>query len=521
MHLKILCLLASIWSFLFVDAANAQSLFGRYTGTLKHSGIAQDQLAKLDFIVAKQNANEFKLIGILSLYFGDYKSHEYVTYHFDSVTYNVVTGALVFDQPDQGITVVSETFNKGVFSGKLRSAVAGDVGVLDLKQMNSVMPSRSLVQPLWGEYRGTCDGAYTALQIQTKRASGDSAEMSNPFGTYEIAAQLADISPESCLEESQLCVVQTYDTGSYNFFNGKLDLIGRARSLKCSVTALGLECDQQCTFRRTSNEAADLGEKSYPRFSNGTFAEPTDQPTVRAGLPLSGAYYGYLFHERLGIYQPIGLNILGFQATGVAGTPVLTLSAVSSMYFGGFDSPEHITHRFNQKEFPILSPQIVLERIDGGTDVIIQLTRLGDGKAQGVWYSTLFGRVGTFELLQNVRPNPPQGATVLGPIGGKYEGGGWNIDLTVVRQPAPSYSVNPFFPLSFSGAFRLRDISANVRITGGTYDFYTGKLSFNLEDDSFFAGYRSSSNQIFLKRPTPGVTRPLLPHRYQSYLKVK
>ena len=47
--------------------AQPSSQFGRYLGVLKHSQVDQDQLAKLDFIVNRQNSSEFKLIAVLSL----------------------------------------------------------------------------------------------------------------------------------------------------------------------------------------------------------------------------------------------------------------------------------------------------------------------------------------------------------------------------------------------------------------------------------------------------------------------
>lgn len=133
--------------------AQPTSQFGRYTGVLSHSKLAQEQLAKLDFVVEKQSAAEFKLIGILSVYFGGFDSTEYVTYHFNEVTYNVLTGGLVFDQPDQGISVVVTEFSSGVLKGRLRSNTLGDVGELLLSTKLNVQPTKPLVQMVWESIR--------------------------------------------------------------------------------------------------------------------------------------------------------------------------------------------------------------------------------------------------------------------------------------------------------------------------------------------------------------------------------
>jgi hypothetical protein len=511
--------LVSFWS----NQSMAQSLFGRYVGVLKHSQINQDQLAKLDFIVASQTSSEFRLIAVLSLYFGDFASPEYVTYHFDNVKYNVLTGTLVFDQPEQDVTLIVSTFGNGNFEGNVRSTVAGDVGVLQMQQGQTITPMRPLVQPLWGEYRGVCDGVTTVLQIQTSRSSGDSSRMGNPFGTFDTTAQIAEVMP-SCFSGSSLCVKQKYDVGSYNFFSGKLDLAGRAQNLACDVTSEGIEC-QKCSLRRSSSESATLDKKSYPVLGKGYGDTPepegNDQAVTDAtGTSLSGNYYGYVFHERLGVYQPVSMNVVTYQGIGGGGSPALYISATSSMYFGNFQSPEVINHRFNEKEFPLLSPQIVLERIEGDVDTIIQLSQFGDGKAKGIWYSILHGRVGTFELSNGVQPAPPEDAKIMGKIGGQYQGNDWSLDLRVVRESTPINTVNPYYPLNFAGAFRLDEITPNIRIKGGAFDFYTGKLVFHLEDDTLFTGFRPDNNTFSLKRPTPRVIVPMTPHRPVSFKRV-
>lgn len=499
----------------------AQSQFGRYTGILTHSEIQQDQLVKLDFIVNRQSSQEFNLIAVMTLYFGDYGSNEYVTYHFDNVIYNVLTGTMAFDQPDQDITFIVDHFGQGRISGNLRSSVAGDVGRIDLAQNQPVRPNRPLVQPLWGEYRGTCDDIGTVVQIQTSRSSGDSSRMGNPFGTFETTAQLAEVSPSGCGGNPTLCVMRVYDTGSYNFFTGQLDLMGRSRNLHCNVKANGINCNS-CTLTRASNEAAGSGPKEFQTVAGGFSQTPTqggsDPAASTSDTQLGGEYKGFLFHEKLGVYQAVGLNLATYQAPGSQGGQALFVSGVSTAYFGDHNSRESINQRFNQKEYPLLAPQIVLERLDGDVDTVIQITQLGSGSARGIWYSILFGRVGTFELKKNGLPSLPADASIMEPLTGFYNGpDNWKLELQVIREATPVNTVNPFFPLNFKGAFRLQPVTPNIRIDSGSFDFYTGKVSMVLEDGSLFTGYRAKEGHIALKRPTPGIIRPLVPHRFMNF----
>lgn len=504
------------------STAWGQSQFGRYVGVLKHSQLEQDQLAKLDFVVSRQNGAELKLVAILSLYFGDFESREYVTYHFDSVTYNVLSGNLVFDQPDQEVTLVTDQFSAGRMVARIRSVTAGDVGTLELVQGESFTPARSLIQPLWGEYRGVCDGVGTILQVQTSRSSGDSSRMGNPFGTYDTTAQMAEVNSASC-GDTTACVWSVYGSGSYDFFSGRLDLSGRSRDLSCKVGAEGLDCNG-CSLKRTSAEAARGGIKVVPRKAGGFDDVPQaggDDPAApEPATTLGGTYRGYLFHERLGIYQAVSMNIVTYQRTGSAGSPALFVSASSSLHFGGFGSPESVTHRYNEREFPLLAPQIVLDQMGGDVDAVVQLTKLGNGVAKGIWYSLLYGRVGTFELSNVDVPELPQGATVMSAVAGRYQGGLWRLDLKTVREATPVNTVNPFYPMTLRGTMRLDDITPNIKIVGGSFDYYTGKLSIVLENESLFTGFRPDNDTLSLKRPTPGVARPLLPHATQPFARV-
>lgn len=512
-------------SFLFNGKSFAQGQFGRYLGVVKHSQVAQDQLAKLDFMVASQNSSEFKLVAFLTLYFGDYSSSEYITYHFDSVTYNVITGTLVFDQADQELTLVVERFGNGQLQGQLRSISSGNIGVIEMSKESSVTPGRELIQPLWGEYRGVCEEGLKNLQIQTHRSTEDSSRMGNPFGSYDVTAQVGELDPRACLESSALCVARVYNFGSYNFFKGSLDLIGRSDNLSCEVTPEGLSCNG-CSLKRISKERVISNEpKTFPTYSKpevGDSKEESHAGSTDAGSQMSGTYRGYLFHERLGVFQPASVSLVTYQGTGNGGSPALFISATSSLYFGGFHSPEYVTYRFNEREFPLLSPQIVLERFNGDVDAVLRITQIGKGKLIGEWYSILFGRVGTFELENSKDiPQVPNGGVLMPQVSSKYQGAGWNVDLKVVRESTPISSVNPFYPLNLRGAFRYQNLTRNIKVLGGSFDFYTGKFSVTLEDETLFSGLRSQENDLLLKRTPGGISRAMGAHNFQVYKRVK
>ncbi len=73
--------------------------------------------------MSRTAGNELDLKAVLTLHFGDFRSGEYVSYHFDKVHYGLVTGVLTFDSADEDATIVTTRFAAGELVAKLgRSA---------------------------------------------------------------------------------------------------------------------------------------------------------------------------------------------------------------------------------------------------------------------------------------------------------------------------------------------------------------------------------------------------------------
>lgn len=499
--------------------ALAQERFGQYVGKLENAKLNREQLVKLDLIPSRQTGNDLKLIALLSVYFGDFNSTEYVTYHFDDVKFNLLTGTLVFDQPDQDVTVIVAKFQNGEFEGTFRSSVAGNIGKLTLKRGFATTIAKPLVEPLWGEYRGSCQGTTGILQIETMRSSEDTSRVGNPFGTYDIRAQLAEVNPAACLEGSGACVMHTYESGTYDYFTGDVQLYGINRTLNCKTSANGLDCNG-CAYTRKSNEASSGNYFEAPHVEKSFGEEAGTSAVISDGENsdgIAGQYTGYIYHERLGTYQKASLNIVAYQApnTGNSGTQLM-MSAVGTVYFGNAN-PESISYKFSERTYDLLSSQLVFERLSGDTDAVVQVTSIGKGVVKGVWHSMLYGRVGEFIMKKNDPVTLPSGAKLMDGIGGRYVSTSWLLDLKVARESTPINTRNPFFPLNFKGFARIPNLTANKKIIGGSYDYYTGKIAILVDDDSVFAGVRTSNTYFMLKHPTPATFRPIAPHAMQKF----
>jgi hypothetical protein len=278
----------------------------------------------------------------------------------------------------------------------------------------------------------------------------------------------------------------------------------------CVVEADGLKCQpnnllgKECRFTRTSREATASQKDYSPPIA--VVSEPSGIAPDSAITSVGGEYRGYLHHEYLNEYQAASLNLL--VVPPAAGGGSFQMSAVSSLFFGDFESLEQLSYRFDRKEYPLLAQSFVFSRAEADVDAILKVTSIGGGVVKGVWYSLLFGRVGTFVLTKDRLPALPNGAKLMEPLAAQYEDCCFGYDespldlnIQVVQDRTPINSENPFFPLNITGYYQYRTFTPIIAISGGTYDFYTGRISFG---DGKFVGQRRSRRDMYLSKPLGG-----------------
>ena len=454
--------------------ASATEVFDRYIGTVSLDKRGLNQLAKLDFISSRDSENDLKIMAVLSLYFGGFDSKEYISYHFDDVEYNLLNNSLVFSQSDQDLTLKTTSFDGNSIAAKVRSSTGRNIGDITLRRDRSQLrPPRDLITTLGGEYLGYCQGRSSYLNLQTYRSTSDTVRIGNPFGAYKVKGQFAADVSRLC-RSSAPCVTNQITDGSYNFFNGKLTLYGSNKTEQCKVGRNGdIQCGQ-CTYEKASERVSiSIWPKKEP-FRN--FSSPDSSfSNLR-----EGEYQGYLFHERRGSYQRMSLNIIGYQEDE---SGKYLLSSVANLYFGDFDSNEILSYRFEDQTVNILNDSFVLQRAEDDVDAVVKITEAGKDYVKGVWYSILFGRVGTFYVTKGNPPDIARGFPVMGSLASEFLSPKYALDLDVFLGQTPVNTENPFFPLQFSGYFAYRSgIASRIMITGGSYDFYTGKVGLEIED---------------------------------------
>lgn len=490
------------------QAPPATSAFGRYIGTLKHERLNVEQLAKIDFIVTRSTGNQLEMKAVLTLHFGDFKSGEYISYHFDNVLYDVLSGTFVFDQAQEGVSLVSKRFSKGELSAELSSNTLGRIGVINLTLDGKAQPTLPIVEPVAGDYRSKCRGRDAIMQLHTMRSTEDSSRIGNSFGSYELGGQFGYFDLNFCIK-GRACQWASVRSGAYNFFTGTLDIVGSVNSWSCKTDAKGFSCDDGCRFDRVSDEnisrvfSPPKATAAFPIIDINANAAPVKPKS------LAGTYQGFLHHEYLDRYQPTELSIVTYEEAGGRGRK-LRISASARLFFNNDLSSEVISYRFEPRDFPnpLMPFPFVIDRLKDDVDAFLKITSFKDGIIRGEWYSLLFGRVGTFEVHKPElgKFELPKGVKIIKSINGNFEEPSWKLKLVAFQARTPPNSENPFFPLNIAGALSLKNDLFETResIKGGSYDFYTGKIAFlwkyeGWKSDGLVVGWRTNNNEMVLR----------------------
>lgn len=525
---------------------------GRYSGTLDVTSIPEKKvLATLEIFSVQESFGPLKQKASLILALGNYDSHEYISYEYETVVFDPETKKLSFDDTNQELLLLNVTFDGSLLKGNFLSSANGTEGQFTLyfRRSFELLPTASqandlqsetmakpfnnseVVQTLAGDYRGKCDGNDVALQLLTSRSrQGLAPGRRNPFGKYDITGNWGTM--KSSERDLGMRKSSAFSSGSYDFFTGELSLNGHPKPLSCLVKNDSLLCGK-CLLRRSSAslyfstpikrppESKANGPSYFKRdftIDRSKYQEITSAPEPSE---ISGVYSGYLHHERLNIYQKMRVNISAYYFQFYENAAkMLVFNMLSQLYFSGGE--EKISYHFNRRTWLIPSKPMIIR---------------GEPETYGVvrewrknliimdWYSRNYGRVGTVELTKNETPALPSEFIQVPSMASDFLGPKLKLKLNAKLSGRRDWETNnPYFPLDILGDIALNaDPGILLRIETGAYDFYTGAVVIrNKNGNSLYGSMneQGSGLRLFL----PGVnwlSYPVFEMKFEEYSRLR
>jgi hypothetical protein len=175
---------------------------------------------------------------------------------------------------------------------------------------------------------------------------------------------------------------------------------------------------------------------------------------------IRGTYKAVLLHEATGFYQN---GIITLRTANIEGQ--IRISANVRVIFGDQNSNEYLTYEYAEVPYNFLTGQLSLR--DDNNDISLTGT-IRSGRLAGEWFSSLVGRVGTFEAIKDDEPAVPNGAELVQSLSGYYRG---TLTNTNQQSNLPERVTMSFVTTQETGADgpTLR-ITGNVRFYLGPFD---------------------------------------------------
>ncbi len=146
------------FAFLFTFSLFADdSVQGTYHGVFLHEGKKVYQLGDLMLRTIQGDQGTLKISATVKIFFGNSDSNEFLTYEYDTVSYNWITGQMSMrnDKSDVSLNGIFKP-QTGTFEGDWFSSFIGKVGKFSAKRSEVVPPQDGiLVKTLTGHYRGS------------------------------------------------------------------------------------------------------------------------------------------------------------------------------------------------------------------------------------------------------------------------------------------------------------------------------------------------------------------------------
>lgn len=409
---------------------------GRYAGFvyLKHTGFKIP--ATLDTLfIPRGNDQAPKLAAFLKLSFGGFRSHEYLTHTFFIKDYDWSSHEMVLDAVATGlthdITLDAEINTNGTEIHGLLTSIRGDVRDAEARllylspgnlnegpkegtqfeneEVAKLYPNIPIYPALTGSYENNTCGSTHRIQMELTKGSGISARSPISFDGYTLSGRVIGGIPGSEFKNDILTTLSSPNKVQYDFYNARI-AFSSADLGACVRTANSIDCGQ-CSFTALpekipgSKNATDCGTSilPLPKPQEASKTGQTQPDTLSSKLK-GKRYTGSIHFEERNTQHPftIDINVAGKPQAGDLTVGARTIVLTPKIYIELSSDPSK-SERFipinldpvdlNHGTYPLVATSSVGD--------MLQITQWTENEVLGVFYSGVFGRVGTFRVFRD------------------------------------------------------------------------------------------------------------------------
>lgn len=402
---------------------------GRYSGFiyLKEAGFKLPTELDTIYIPAKDE-DGVRLAAFVKVSFGGFRSHEYLTHFYLVDDYDWSADEMILDAVATGysrdITVNAKVEDngkrlKGIVTSRRGGTKSGEIELLyvspvavekshadgttfENKEVNELYKDVPIYPLLTGAYESDCPDT-KVLQFEVTKGGALSRSNVLPMEGYVVRGRIYGLGGVS--ENLELLHrLNTFEEFQYNFYRGHLYFPGLGLGL-CKRGIDTIDCEF-CKFKLVEQEKEFLKLITLSDHSCHIIPYPpelkNEEPISATTLTkdITGAQYsGYVHLEGRGTKRPFTVDV---NVTGppIPGDPTIARRLLTFTPKVHLQDPEDPAAW--QRSLPIDisetsignpgDPFILIG--EGGS--ILQIAQWTKNYMYGVWYSSSFGRVGTF-----------------------------------------------------------------------------------------------------------------------------
>lgn len=501
-----------------------------YYGLFHNEQTGTKQYVSISLLMEKESPEKISYSGFVNFYLGDFKSKEYATFFYPSVSFNLFNKQLIFRGLFNDISLVSTDFSEDMLNADVYSSLYGKIGKVELHSPNKYQelgPQQTDISNLEGEYVGSCDEKTAKLGLVTyKKIEGKPAQLSY-LQQYDLQGQISYKDEVLCGDKNRWCTVWSISGGSYDFIKNRLELTSSQGNVSCEVSGNKISCDNSCTFQRASGTRLSSALTPAARPNEVFVYKENTGPLNEMGTALSGNYKGLVFHEYLQNYQVLEADLTLDQIIGPEGSS-LKMNLYSRLIWGEGLSEVILPLILRDYKVSPFKKEVNLYSPELASDIFLRIDKMTSDQIQGTLYSLSRGRIGPFILAKDasradIKLLRKINAPLMNSLKGEYESDEFDLSLAFFNSSNLFNMSNPFLPLMPKGHLWDKGrVSLKKKFELGSYDFYTGKFAFIEKDNGrFIHGEVTSSGDIKLNIFSNGFSTLTRDYSRQMFKKIK